>query len=290
MYISMRRKHHCQGDGPAARRTVVIWFLEPVDLLHGSSRLPEGPLLLAAGSLASPILVEARSVVFPKALIVMCPPGKHGANTSGKTVVITALMTLGMMERKARLMPQYKDQASTANQRAENTKEKGKKEAFIGGSRSRSQAMPGDVPGAERDVEHSTRYQVTHLTRSDEVWRSMTVNDWVQGSGSTACSKQGLTSKPFHFVSLLKPSSLRSAGEAIRQIGLGGCDGDSQTLGLDSSLASSADSHSACASKVGGGGNVDAWRHSGMSRRQSVSTCCRVAVRSLRERRSLVRL
>lgn len=56
-------------------------------------------------------------------------------------------------------------------------------------------------------------------------------------------------------VSLLKPSSLGSAGEAIRQIGLGGCDCDSQTLGLDSSLASSADSHSltsACASKVEG--------------------------------------
>ena len=81
---------------------------------------------------------------------------------------------IGVNFERARLLPQYKDQASTADQRAEKTKEKGKKEAFIGGSRSRSQATPGDVPGTERDVEHSTRYQVTGLTRSDGTQRSMT--------------------------------------------------------------------------------------------------------------------
>lgn len=77
-------------------------------------------------------------------------------------------------------------------------------------------------------------------------------HDWVQGSESAACSKARTHRQAVSLVSLLKPSSLGSAGEAIRQIGLGGCDCDSQTLGLDSSLASSADSHSACASKVGG--------------------------------------
>ena len=136
---------------------------------------------------------------------------------------------IGDNGEKAQLMPQYENQASTADQRAEKTKEKGRKEAFIGGSRSRSQATPGDVPGTERDVEHSTRYQVTGLTRSDGVRRSMTVNDWVQGSGSAACSKQGLTSKPFH---LSACSSRRALGLRGKRSGRLGWVGVTVTLRL----------------------------------------------------------
>ena len=77
-------------DLPATRWTQ-LWFLDSVHFLHSSSRLSERPLLLAAGSLASPMLIEARTVMLPKALIVVCPPGKHGANPTEKLLVIYSI-------------------------------------------------------------------------------------------------------------------------------------------------------------------------------------------------------
>lgn len=86
----MRPGREDKKDLPATRWTE-IWFLDSVHFLHSSSRLSERPLLLTARSLASPMLIEARTVMFPEALIVMCPPGKHGAEPSAKLIMIYSI-------------------------------------------------------------------------------------------------------------------------------------------------------------------------------------------------------
>ena len=77
------------------------------------------------------MLIEARIVMFPKALIVMCPPGKHGAKPSGQLITNYSMDDIESNWERGKIDASVKKSGINSRQESEKIEERGGKEGFI---------------------------------------------------------------------------------------------------------------------------------------------------------------
>lgn len=171
------------------------------------------------------MLIEACVVVFGKGLIVVSPSGKHDGQTSGPVERITALTTLTMIEKRKRLLPQYKDGIRQQQQTGDKAKRKqGRMEHFICVSRSvaagnvRRRAWAGVRRGPLYAISGDQPNPIGYPWERQESMTGFKESRPLRGC--TERSKQGLNEEAVSLVSFFDPSNLRSAGKRSGRLGV----------------------------------------------------------------------